>query len=199
MEQKILDEKERLIFQKYQDTIAPYIMELEVRDGEYPTEILNEIRAVFTHLARYNLQGNENDLNSAEGHIERATLDCFKYLCVSMAENISRFRKEYKKVDLKLADNGRFLPQLDKLENEAREAFKEAKKSEITKEKSIDEQYVLFEKAYNAYSTLDSFLISSNEAILFASHHSKSANIITVVSCIVTIISIVVTIIVTVS
>ena len=185
-----LDEKERKIHAYFQDTISPYIMELEVRDSEYPVEIMNEIRAIFTHLSRYKLQASEKDLLSAENHSKRAILDCYKYLCISIAEKIYRFRERYKNVDLKLANNGKFLPQLDILETKAKAAFKEAKFSEI-KKLDDDEQYRLYESAYNAYNDLDKYIEDSQEAILFASSHSKTSNTINIVAIIVTIASII--------
>lgn len=53
------------------------------------------------------LQEQEKDLSSAENHVKRAILDCFKYMCISMAEKINRFCTLYRKVDLNLADNGK--------------------------------------------------------------------------------------------
>ena len=195
MDKSELKKREIEIYEKYQDIIMPYIMELEVRDVEYPIEIMNEIRAVFTHLSRYKVQCSEKDLYSAENHIKRAILDCYKYLCISIAESVYRFREEYKKVDLKLANNGCFLPELDRLEKEARNCFKRAKKSE-TQKLDEEEQYRLFEEAYNAYSILEKHIDDSAEAILFASSHSKSSNLINIVSCIITLISIVVAIVI---
>lgn len=151
-------EAERKIYEQYQNIIAPFIMELEVRDCEYPVEIFNEIRAIFTHLSRYKLQQKEDEVVSAERHTKRAILDCFKYLCVSIASKIKTFRINYRKVDLKLAANGTFLPELDRLESVAEEAYKNAKRMEIRQSVSEDELFLLFEKAYNAYSSLDQFL-----------------------------------------
>lgn len=194
MDEEILIAKEREIYTKYQEIICPCIVELEVRDGEYPIEILNEIRAILTHLSRFKLQNKESDLFSADNHVKRAILDCYKYLCVSIAENITKFRQNYRKVDLKLANNGIFLPELDRLENQAKDAFKIAKLAEI-KKTDEDKQYQLYECAYNAYSIVDEYIEASHEAILFASSHSKKSNILTIVSCIVTVISIIVAVI----
>ena len=108
--------EEKNIYYQYIHTIAPFVVELEVRDGEYPIEILNEIRSVFTHMARYKENDSERDLISAGKHIKRGILDCYKYLCVSMAEEMKDFRDGYRHVDMMLADNGNFLPKLDKLE-----------------------------------------------------------------------------------
>ena len=50
-------------------------------------------------------------------------------------------------------------------------------------------------KAYNAYNEVEKFIEDSNEAILFASSHSKKSNRITLISCIITAISIALTVI----
>lgn len=179
MNKDILLKRENEIYEKYQNIIAPYIMELEVRDSEYPIEIMNE-----------------KELSSAENHMKRAILDCYKYLCISISEEIYSFRKNYQTVDLKLANNGRFLPELDKLEKFAKDTFIKAKYSEIEK-LDDDKQYELFENAYVAYSAVEKHINDSWEAILFASSHSKNSNLINIVACIITVISIIVSIIAT--
>lgn len=195
MDSNIINEHEEKIYIQYQNIISPFITELEVRDTEYPIEIFNEIRAIFTHLSRYKMQQSEKDIISAENHVKRAILDCYKYLCISIAERLKTFRDEYKKVNLALADNGRFLPRLNELERVAKQVFTEAKKAEIKNELNEDKIYLLFEKAYNAYSELDTFLDDSYEAILFASLHSKRDNRITIVSSVITVVSIIVAIV----
>ena len=194
MQKEQAENEELEIYRQYQDIIMTYIMELEVRDGEYPVEVLNELRSILTHLSRYKLQNRPDELESANRHIKRAILDCYKYLCVSIAESIFKFRKRYAKVDLKLAENGKFLPKLDELESDAQRAFEKAKISEI-KNESIDIKYSLYEKAYNAYSEVDKFIEDSREAILFASSHSKKTNRITIASCGITLFSIIVSVI----
>lgn len=186
--------RERKIYEQYQNIIAPFIVELEVRDTEYPIEIFNEIRAIFTHLSRYKLQNSISDLNAAESHVKRAILDCFKYICISIKEKLIRFRHEYRNVDLKLADNGNFLPKLNQLENIAEKSYIKAKREEI-KRVSTENLYLLYEQAYNCYSELDKFLDDSSEAILFASSHSKNSNKLTVISCFIGVVGIVSTII----
>ena len=152
MERDSLLEREKQIYEQYETVIAYFIAELEVRDTEYPIEVFNEIRSMFTHLSRYKLGNSEKDLLSAERHVKRAILDCFKYMCVSFAEEIKGFRESYRSVDLKIADNGKFLPELDRLENEAKSAYINAKKKEIKGELPEEELYSLFEDAYNKIS-----------------------------------------------
>lgn len=190
-----LYEREKQIYEQYETVIAYFIAELEVRDTEYPIEVFNEIRSTFTHLSRYKLNDSVQDLESAERHVKRATLDCFKYMCISFAEEIKNFRVAYRKVDLKIADNGNFLPALDRLENEAKSAYINAKKQEIKGKIPEEELYRMFEAAYNKYHALVNFLAESNEAILFASSHSKRSNAINIVSIIVTIVSIILAVI----
>lgn len=192
METNNIEEK---IYWQYQNIIAPFIAELEVRDNEYPIEIFNEIRSVFTHLSRYKLQKSDKDILAAESHSKRAILDCYKYLCISMEEKVYVFRSEYKDIDLGLADNGKFLPELNRLELKAKNAFKLAKEIEVKNEIEEDARYKLFEAAYNEYSEMDKFLDDSQEAILFASTHSKRSNGITIISCAITVISIIVAIV----
>lgn len=188
------ENKELEIYDKYQNIICRYIMELEVLDAEYPIEVFNEVRDAFTHLSRYKLQNSVDDLYSAEKHIKRGILDCYKYLCVSYAERLHNFRYEYRKVDLHLANDGKFLQKLDMLENEAQKAYRAAKYSEITNEQSDDYQFKLFEEAYNKYADTNKHLEDSNESIIFVTNQSKRRNIITVISIIVSIISTIVAI-----
>lgn len=189
------EKREKEIYNQYQSVIAYFIAELEVRDTEYPIEIFNEIRATFTHLSRYKLQNSIKDLVSAERHIKRATLDCFKYMCVSIKEEIRLFREEYRKVDLSVAENGRFLIELNRLEEEANSLYIKAKREEIKGEISEDRLYAMFETAYNKHQELTQYLDDSKEAILFASNHTRNRDIVTKVSIVVTVISIIIAII----
>lgn len=134
-------------------------------------------------------------ISAAESHSKRAILDCYKYLCISIEEKVYEFRNEYKDIDLGLADNGKFLPELNRLELKAKNAFKLAKETEVKNEIDEDERYRLFESAYNEYSEMDKFLDDSQEAIFFASTHSKRSNRITIISCIITVISIIVAVV----
>jgi hypothetical protein len=45
----------RDIHKTYIEVICPYIIQYETLANRFPTEILNEIRAVFTHLSKHNL------------------------------------------------------------------------------------------------------------------------------------------------
>lgn len=92
---------------------------MEANDAEFPIEILNEIRAIFTHFSRiYDESVSDEEISSeikkAEGHLNRAILDCYKYNCVSLYDFYNQFRKEYKFADLSCIDNGDFLTHITK-------------------------------------------------------------------------------------
>ncbi len=174
---------EEKIYREYHDVIIPFIVMLEVFDTEFPVEVLNEIRSIFTHLSRYKLDNNEYQLQLALGHVKRAILDCQKYFYVSIEEKIKYFRMEYQNIDLSVADNGNFLPMLNKLQQSARKKMIEAKTFESTQnnfadieERKTEELYEKYTEAFVSYSELNKYLDDSIEAILFASSHSKNGN-----------------------
>jgi hypothetical protein len=149
------------IYNTYNNIIAPMTVEIELLDGEYPIEIMNEIRAVFTHLSRYYM--NEDieikvvNVEKAESHIKRAMFDCFKYFCFSIVDYVKKFDKRYLKVDYSLIDNGLFLEKLTTYESEARRLLNKARKKEIENPYS-EELFTDYEEAHTAFSRLYSLL-----------------------------------------
>lgn len=188
-----LEERKLEILRKYQDIISVFVVELEVRDCEYPIEIFNEIRAIFTHLARFELCKSEDDLQAAESHVKRAVLDCYKYLCISIAEKVKGFHQQYKNVDLSIIDNGDFLRQLNELDNKCRNAYISAKKAD-GKKMPEDTTYCMYESAYNQYSKLDNLIDDAYEKVQTAQHKSSIGKRINICSIIVTTISIAITV-----
>lgn len=164
----VLKEDDRIasIFDSYQNIIAPFIFQLEILDGEYPIEILNEIRAIFTHLARSansdSIDVYEDNIIKAERHIKRATLDCFKYLCVSYDDHYKEFEKMYNGIDLSFVDNGQFLPELCKKRKNSIELLQTAKKKELNTS-TVEDVFHDYELAYNAYSEVYTMINSSYE------------------------------------
>ena len=106
------------IFKLYLEVVCPYIIELESLDEEFPVEILNEIRGVTTHFAKYVCYNapdeRKENLKLAKSHIKRAILDCYKYMSVSFGEFYNNFKREYRNFDLREVDNGEFIIDLSK-------------------------------------------------------------------------------------
>ena len=163
-----MDDRVKEIFNTYLNVISPLIVQLEVLDNEFPVEILNEIRAIFTHFARSATTENKEvcseNIEKAERHVKRAVLDCFKYMCFVYDDKYIEFEKIYENVDLSLIDNGAFLPELSKRRKQAIHLLSKAKKKEIVSE-SIDEVFDDFENAYNAFANVDSFINDSYEKL----------------------------------
>ena len=165
---KCYEDRINEIHHKYINIISPFIMQLEVLDGEYPVEIINEIRAVFGHLSKCHLSDDDSkidrNLSKADGHIKRAILDCYKYLCLAYEDKYGQFDKNYKNVDLSEVDNGEFLPLLCMSRKTALGKLFEAKQLEL----STSDEGVLyngFEDAYNAYAYVYNLIDDSYEKI----------------------------------
>ena len=154
------DERIMDIYKTYIEDISPFIIQIEILANRFPVEILNEIRAVFTHLSKYNLSDNasikERNLSKAEGHIKRSRLDSYKHLCMIYEDEYFNFDKMYKDVDLSFVDNGEFLPKLLEARKNAKQLLLDARKTDLSidsdDETNTDEAYKKYEKAFVAYS-----------------------------------------------
>lgn len=181
--EKIVD-----IYGTYHTTIAPFILQLETLDGEFPIEILNEVRAIFTHISRCcvtkDIEVYEDNIEKAQRHTKRAVLDCFKYLCLSYDEHFKRFEEMHANVDLTSIDNGDFLPKLHKMRKTAVELVLEAKKADL-EGKGENELYEAYEKAYNAYDDLYGLIEGSHEKLDRARKLSNRKDVMTIVGFVV--------------
>ena len=163
------DKRIRDICSNYIQVISPLVLQYEVLGNTFPTEILNEIRAVFTHFAKYTLSDDPTikakNLTKAEGHIKRSILDCYKYLCLTYEDVYAKFDKRYKSTDLSFVDNGEFLPKLLEARKNASALLIDARKSDLTidsdDEVKTDEAYEKYEKAFDAYSKVYTLITDS--------------------------------------
>lgn len=88
---------------EYANVISPLIVEYEVEKNEFPVEILNEIRAIVGHVVRAaatkdDAEVSEN-IKKAHSHAKRATLDGYKYLCVTYDDRYWEFFSRYNNID----------------------------------------------------------------------------------------------------
>ena len=172
------------IYDAYVNTISPFILQLETLDGEFPIEILNEIRAIFTHISRCSLTETlevyEDNIVKAERHIKRAILDCHKYVCVAYDEHYKRFDRLYKSVDLSVVDNGDFLVDLCQKRKLAVQLLQSAKRLELNGE-ADDEIYRAYADAYNAYSDVYRLIEDSYGKLEKAKRRASRKDIISVI------------------
>ena len=146
------------LYNQYYHVLNPLVQSYEALSLKFPTEILNELRSIFTHLSRcYEPQVTnefiDDNIKGAKSHLKRAILDGFKYNIISLQIKIEEFRKSHQRV-LSLIDNGSFINYFHESEIKAQDAFNFAKDSEAEGICSCDELYGYFENAYNLYSNL---------------------------------------------
>ncbi|MFZ4796194.1 MAG: hypothetical protein ACOYMA_01785 [Bacteroidia bacterium] len=153
------DQQEKIaaLYTNYNEVIRPLISEIEARQEVFPAPLFNEIRAFNDHIARCHLKCISVDkiveeIKKAEGHINRITLDCFKYLDVFLFEKVKRFERSTRYIDISVLDNGKFYPSFCRLQKEAVQHVREAKKAEAT---DIESSLNYYQLAYNSYCELE--------------------------------------------
>lgn len=171
-----LENMTKSIYQSYLDIIAPFIIQLEILDNEFPIEIMNEIRAIFTHLARANVSNKsdvkEDNIIKAERHVKRAILDCFKYSCISYDDKYYEFEALYNNVDLSNVSDGEFIVELSKKRVKAMSDMQKAKSIELTTE-NIDDSFFAFETAYNSYADVYNYINETQEKLIRVKQKSE--------------------------
>ena len=153
------------LYKQYNEVIKPLIALYEAREEKFLTPVLNEIRAYNDHIARCylpdaNSKFIDSQLRSAERHIKRIILDCYKYLNVSFNDEVKKFEKRTKNVDLSIINNGDFYIKFKQYRNNTISLIREAKALE-SQSNDDDKIFKSFEKAFNEYSKL-SILINTN-------------------------------------
>ncbi len=180
------------ICKRYLEEIVPLLTNLEIIDLEYPIEITNEIRALFTHLSRCYSFPKTVDIDAqiiaAERHVKRALLDCYKYTCLSHADYIKQFRNDYQDIDLSLVNSGMFISFLREKTVSAQNKIEKAKQADaysvvITNDLEIkttdpnfedycrsicdDDLFSLYQDAYVDYSQCVEAIKSNQHAVDF--------------------------------
>jgi len=163
-----LNSRIKNIYQQHLEVISPLMMQLEIYDAAFPVEILNEIRAIFTHLAKSSVADSvddkEKNVNNAESHLKRAILDCFKYSCMSLDDRYKKFEEQYKCVDLSLVSDGEFLRELLRKRDDAEKKLLDARKTDLEIKhdaNDLQEAYQKYEAAFCAYGEVDNMIIAS--------------------------------------
>jgi len=145
-----MTEKDVYLF--YNEKVKILYSEIEARNNTLPVELLFEIHSAFDHLKRIHID-NEPETSCAEkafSHLKRGLLDAFKL-------KLMYHNKEYEKLlklktDLRLLDNGDFLPLLLSKRKAIIDIAKKARLFEGKRD--IDGA---FEKWYEASNLIDQF------------------------------------------
>jgi hypothetical protein len=148
---EVFNKKIANLYEDYNNVVKPLISAIEVSYEKFPDPLLNEIRAFTDHIARCffdDFSNNDiiNEIKKAKGHLKRIKLDSFKYLNVYIKEQLEKFDRKYRNVNLSTVNDGQFLRQFTDLNQKRINAVREAKKIES---RNINNSLAYYEKAYN--------------------------------------------------
>lgn len=89
------DEEYKKIYSDYLEVIVPLVSFYESISSSFPIGILNEIRAIFTHIAKSVILESDEDkkrqIEKISGHMMRSIRDCYKYNCMAIEEKYKIF------------------------------------------------------------------------------------------------------------
>ncbi len=151
------------VFNEYNTKLKPLIAAYESLTGKFPGQILNEIRASHDHVARCFVSGHSEaerlgEINKAEGHIIRCILDGYKHMILYGYDFVDNFHKEYQDIQLSLVNDGKFLPELQRLEDFAKQQTIEARLKESESFPNKESSYEYYQKAILAYKDIESHI-----------------------------------------
>jgi len=164
------------VLRMYIEDINPLIVRYEIGQGEFPTEVLNEIRAIYGHLVRATMAETPDqvvgNINKMRSHSKRALLDCFKCNALMCADNYKGFMSKYKDIDLTYLEDGKFLREVDSLYDRAVESLQKAKISE-TSNIPEDELFSSYLEAYQQFEFLDERIKSMEKSAEYLAHKAS--------------------------
>lgn len=177
---KELDE----IFAMYIEDINPFIVRFEVAEGEFPAEIQNEIRALYGHMVRAAMADSpeliQENIGKMKNHSKRALLDCFKYTSILCSDKYDDFMQRYEGIDLTYLEEGKFLPDVVKRCEKARQSLRDSKVAE-TSNISQAKLFQMYQNSYQQFEELRMILDGAEEKADFLQHKAtrkeKLANI----------------------
>ncbi|MDR0302499.1 MAG: hypothetical protein LBI04_09350 [Treponema sp.] len=143
---------EKEVYQFYNEKVKILYSEIEARNNSLPVELLFEIHSAFDHLKRIHVDGEPESpcAERAFSHLKRGSLDAFKLKL--KYHNIDYKKLLELKADLRLIDNGRFLPSLLSRKKEITDIAKTARLHEGKKDTDA-----AFEKWYEVSELIDQF------------------------------------------
>lgn len=173
----MIEENLRLLeklYQQYNNPVKPLLAEIEAIYEKFPLPLYNEIRAMNDHVARAVTAEDDKkavvQIEKAASHINRITRDCYKFLNVYYKREAERFDKFICTIEPCTTEDFQRMAEYGKLSDEATNLVEYAKANEHLV--SDEETYVNFEKAYNAYKELHSFIVN-NSRVVFSIKRKK--------------------------
>ena len=150
------------LYKDYNNVIKPLIAEVEARTEQFPLPLFNEIRALHDHISRcYSDEATndsiEDEVVKAQRHSLRIMLDCYKYLNLTLHDEVILFERETKHIDLTVLQNGTFYPKYKEVRSNAIKLVRKAKSEEpLDSVKALD----TYQLSYNAYTEIETLIDS---------------------------------------
>ena len=150
------------LYKDYNSVIKPLIAEVEARTEQFPLPLFNEIRALHDHISRCYSEEATNDsieeeVVKAQRHSLRIMLDCYKYLNLTLHDEVILFERETKHIDLTVLQNGTFYPKYKEMRSNAIKLVRQAKSEEsLDSVKALD----TYQLSYNAYTEIETLIDS---------------------------------------
>lgn len=166
------------LYSEYTNKLKPLLAFEESVAQNFPGPILNEIRAINDHVSRCYWIGKSDaecleEVRKAKGHLSRSILDAYKYLVIVYERKINEFYAQYKEVCIAIVDDGKFLPELNRLHVIARDLAFQAKMEEAKAFPNKSLSYEAYEKAVIAYTEADDYIIGHAEGLANAAQYAK--------------------------
>jgi len=156
-------EQERLLselYQEYNSVIKPLIIQIESLYESFPLQIHNELRSFNDHVARCFLTDSainiDDELIKAKGHIKRTIFDAFKVLNIYHHDNLIKFEKQTKNVDLLQVQDGEFYVKYNKLRKACVLLVREAKNFENISDSN--NAFLKYDLAFQSYTELTNLI-----------------------------------------
>jgi len=162
------------LYDTYRNKLKPIIFTVECHIKKFPVQVLIEIRSYQDHIANCFLDDKTetdclNELNKAKSHLQRAIADCYKTLLqIYFPDTISFFHEQYKFVNLLAVNDGKFLPELTRLEGIAKEKTLSAKLNEFN-----ENSHTFFEEAVLAYEDILIHIDNNRQGLANAENITK--------------------------
>lgn len=160
------------LYNRYNNDVKLLIGAVEAKTESFPIQIWNEIRAFNDHIARCYLPEATDafiaaQIKSADGHLLRIILDCYKVLNIAMHRKyVSWFKITHFFVRLESVNDGRFLVEYERLVYVAGNYKKEAK---VIESKNKDLALEKFDLAYQTYNELEIHIQKNQHGLARAS------------------------------
>lgn len=164
-------DKVRALYQDYGETVSLLVIDTELKYREFPTIVLNEIRAFTAHVSRLANDGYTGDeadeqVRRAARHIIRIKLDLHKVLCLWFSDEYKvHFPRRYRNVplDTLIIEDKQFQSTYSRMAAEAITLVRKAKNEEV--KQPAEKALATYELALSKFRELEALILRNQHHI----------------------------------